>query len=187
MFMTFTAKYGNRQRYFFRGWKEGKIGTVDYTRHLLLEAVAPPMLMNLMFAAMWGDEPDPEDAMIDVMLYQFAGYVLARDAAALGAWAVKTYALEKDTFKPDISQSPAFTGIKITQRSAEALVNWLNDMGDDDQYIKAVWAFAEMTSFWSGVPASKLAKNLIEGIRQYDEENGTPFNIIIPDPKKRNR
>lgn len=192
MFMTFTAKYGNRQRFHYKGWRQGKIKTTEYGRHLLYEAILPPLLMNMMFAFMWGDDRDEEEAagdiLTDIMMYQFSGYVLVRELAGLGGYLVKKYGLEdEDVFKPDVARAPAFEGFRVGQRSAETLVKWLNDMDDDENYEKAVWAFAEFASFWVGIPAPKLARKLLEGMRQFEEGEGTAFNIAVPNPSKRER
>jgi hypothetical protein len=186
MFMTFVAKYGNRQRYYWRGWRAGQISNADYFRHVLLEAIAPPMLMNLMFAALWGNEPDEEDILIDMLVYQFSGYLLVREFAGMGGAFLKKYGLEKDgVFVPGLADSPAFEGLRIVQRSSGAIAAWLGDMEDDDKYGKAVWAFADLASFWVGVPAPKVAQKLLEGVRQFEEEDGTLPAILIPDPNKR--
>lgn len=186
MFMTFTAKYGNRQRYYFRGWRAGEIDNKTYFRHVLLEAIAPPLLMNMMFAAMWGDDPDPEDMALDILLYQFAGYALVRDVAGAAVGSYKKHVLGKDAFVGNLADSPALTGLDLSTRTINALGRMIADMDDDEKVDKAAWTFVELTSFFSGVPAPKAYMKLMEGIRQFEEEDGaTVFNLAAPDPKKR--
>jgi hypothetical protein len=181
MFMTFTAKYGNRQRHFARAYfKDKKITTREYAWHLMLEAVAPPVLMNLMFAAIWGDEPDEKDMLIDVISYQFSGYVLLRDIAGVASAAVKHSALDKDVFKPNLDRVPALTGLTLAERAVTNTVKWVADMDDEDARNKAFLDVAELLSFFAGVPAPKLARKLAKGYEQF-EDDGNPLLLVVPD------
>jgi hypothetical protein len=181
MFMTFTAKYGNRQRHFARAYfKDKKITAREYAWHLMLEAVAPPVLMNLMFAAIWGDEPDEKDMLIDVISYQFSGYVLLRDIAGVASAAVKQSALDKDVFKPNLDRVPALTGLTLAERAVTNTVKWVADMDDEDARNKAFLDVAELLSFFAGVPAPKLARKLAKGYEQF-EDDGNPLLLVVPD------
>jgi hypothetical protein len=181
MFMTFTAKYGNRQRHFARAYfKDKKITTREYAWHLLLEAIAPPVLMNLMFAAIWGDEPDEKDMLIDVISYQFSGYVLLRDIAGVVSAAVKHSALDKDVFKPNLDRVPALTGLTLAERAVTNTVKWVADMDDEDARGKAFLDVAELLSFFAGVPVPKLARKLAKGYEQF-EDDGNPLLLVVPD------
>ncbi len=187
MFMTFTIKYGNRQRYFYRAWREGSMSTPQYLKRVGIEAIAPPAMMNLLFATLWGEDWEPEDAAVDVLLYQFSGYILARDFASAVGSSVKGKLLDKKTYQRSVGESPVFTGLELSQRAVNSIIGIMEDAGDDENFEKAAWAIAEIVSFEVGVPASRIARNLIEGARQYEEDEGTFVNILIPNPEKRGR
>lgn len=184
MFMTFTAKYGNRQRNYWNGWRQGRISNTDFFNFVLFEAVLPPIMMNMMFAAMWGETPEPEDALINTILYQFSGYAFVREVAGGAGYAIRKYALDQDTFRPDATRVPALEGVRLAQNAGNTMFKWLADLDDDTSRDKAVWAFADTVSFFAGIPVPKLARNIAEGMEQYDRGEGTVFNVLVRNPSK---
>lgn len=192
MFMTFAVTFGNRQRYFYRGWKEGKVSTGEYAKHLALDAIVPVLLQNIVLGALWGGGDDDDEnswagMALDVLLYQFSGQVFIRDAAGMAVSAFKNRVLEEDNFVNNLGESAVLTGFKLAERSYVSLLNVMMDLDDDEKSEKAIWAFAEIVSFWAGLPVPKLVRNIKEGMRQFEEEDGTLFNVIAPDPQKRSR
>ena len=49
---------------------------------------------------------------------------------------------------------------------------------------KALWTIAEFISYKAKVPVLKLVRNVKEGIRQSEEGEGTPMNILVRNPSK---
>jgi hypothetical protein len=179
-FMTFTAKYANRQRHFYRAMRQGKITRREYLTHLAVEAFAPPVLMSLMFSAMWGnlgaDWEDPEDAMLDllgdVLLYQTSGYIFVRDIASMAMSRV-----DKRRFRSNPWDSPIWTGVEVAERALTAATK-----GDNE---RLAWAVADLVAFHAGVPVPRVARKLLQGLEQYSSGEGTPVNVLIPEPRKR--
>jgi hypothetical protein len=64
------------------------------------------------------------------------------------------------------------------------LYRFAKDLEDDEKMQKAVWAFSDAVAFKVGIPLPKLARNILEGMRQA-EEDGTWFSLLVPDPDKR--
>lgn len=188
MFMSFTVKHSNRQRYTFRALKEGKMPLKDFLSFHMLESLAPPLLMSMMFTAMQGKESEIDDLAVDMVSYQFSGHIFLRGmAGAIGA-NFKKAVLEKDAYEPQLLNVPALEIGKILQRNVSSLFNLIVDLGNEKKKEKAIWALAELASYSAQIPASKVYSRLKEGLRQFEEEqSATPFNIILPDPKLRRK
>jgi hypothetical protein len=179
-FMTFTAKYGNRQRHYYRAFQQGKISKREYLGHVFIEAVAPPVLMNLMFSALWGnmgeDWEEPEDKMLelvgDVALYQTSGYLLLRDiaASALAAFDDKRY-------QSNPWDSPIWTAVELGQRATKAAAS-----GDVERMAREA---AELFSYQIQVPVARVTRKLLQGIEQYEKGKGTIFNVLVPEPRRK--
>jgi hypothetical protein len=185
MFSSFTIKYGNRQRLYYTAWKNGNLSGLDYMRHVVLEAIIPSMLTTVGYAMLWGHEPGDEDdlkhSIADLTIYQFQGLPFFRDI--IGA----AVSFAADDFVRDPTKSPIFTGVDLAKKMGGSVYRFAEDMDDEKKAEKAVWAFADMVSFRIGVPAPKMVRNLMEGMRQYDEEDGTLFNVLVVDPDKREK
>lgn len=185
MFSTFTMKYGSRQRAHYNAWKSGALSNPQYFRHIVLEAVLPPLIMRSMFTMLWGrspaDEDDWGDAVWDVFLYQFIGLPYFRDILNTVSSGVR------GKFVGDPWDSPVFQGLEIGTDLLTAMGNWIQDLEDDDKAEKAVWAFAEIVSYKIRIPASRVYEKLKKGMEQWEEEDGTPFNILVPDYNKKEK
>lgn len=179
MFSTFTMKYGNRQRYFYGAMRAGEINKARWMENVIMEAILPPLAMRLMFCLFWDREPNAEDMLWDVLLYQFMGLPLVRDVVG------SIVSAGRGKFVSDPGDSPAFTGLKLVTRLGTSVWKWLDDLEDDDKMEKALWAFAEMASYTTGIPAARVAKKLKKGMEQYEDGEGTPMNILIPNPDTR--
>lgn len=181
MFMTFTIKYGNRQRTAYKAFREGATTFSQFMGFVVMEALIPPILMNLMFAGGWGEEPEAAGIATDWFLYQFSGLPFVRDLT------YGTAAIATGKWVPDVWDSPVYTGFKIYQSFAKGMTQWVKDLDNTDKAKKAFLGFCEMASFAIGVPASQVYKRIMEGYRQYDQEDGTWFNILVPSPQKRKK
>ncbi len=186
MFSSFTIKYGNRQRLYYSAWKNGQLGSLQYLRHVVLEAMLPSLMTTVGYSLLWGHEPGDEDdlkhSLADLAIYQFQGLPFFRDVIGAGiSWAA-------DDYVRDPLKSPVFTGYDVAKRMAGSLYAFAADLEDDAKMEKAAWAFADMVSFKVGLPVPKLARNLLEGIRQFEEEpNASLFNILVVDPDAKER
>lgn len=174
LFATFVMKYGNRQRESYNAWRSGALPTHQYLWHVWLEAVMPPMLMTTAFSVIQtGEPPEPEELARDVLLYQLVGLPFWRDVASLFAGA----------YKRDKISSPVFQGIEIVGETANNLVKAVND-GDEAAVMQLAWSLAELTSFYSGVPVSRVYEKIMKGIESMEAGDGTPLNLFIPPIEK---
>lgn len=192
MFSTFTIKYGNRQRSTWNAWKTGQLSGTDFMRYMVLEAILPPLFMSMGLSVLWGNDVDDEEmkeAGLSLLLYQIQGLPFVRDLAAFGLTTALNATKEKGEKKAYVrspTESPIFAGVDLAERFGNSFAQFVKDLDDDTKQSKAVWAFADLVSYKVGVPVPKMARNLMESMRQWEEEDGTIFNVLIgPDPGKR--
>lgn len=180
MFSSFTMKFGQRQRYHFNAWRNGQLSGPEYFTRFAIENIAPPILMNLMFAGLQGREPEPEDILFDTFIYQFLGLFLASEFA-FGIVSAQR------GFRGSLFESAALTGLRIGVDFGANVIQWITDLGDEEKFQKALLSFADLLSFQVKVPASRIAKDVKKGIEQYESGQGTPFNILVPAAKQTRR
>lgn len=178
MFQTYTVRtFGARQRHHYRAMKAGKMSKVEYAKYVLYDQIFPPIAMQLAFALMWGNAPDPDDdeAVIDYLLdmgagvtgYQFAGIPLVSGVFS--------------SF--DAMQSPAATGLDLVQRSMRQGWKFFENP-DETQAEKMLWSLFHLGSYATRVPASQLARRYKKGMEQLESGEGTIINPLIPEPNK---
>lgn len=148
-----------------------------YTKYVLYDQIFPPIAMQLAFALMWGDAPDPDDdeGVIDFLLemgvgtaaYQFAGIPLV-----------------SSVFSPfDAMQTPAATGAGLVQRALRTVWDCLENL-DERHTEKMLWSLFHLGSYATRVPVSQVAHRYRKGMKQLEEGEGTAINLFIPEPKK---
>lgn len=181
MFSSFTIKYGNRQRLYYSAWKNGQLSGLQYMRHVVLEAMLPSLMTTVGYGMLWGHDPTDEDdlkhTIADLAIYQFQGLPFFRDVIGAGI------SFAADDYVRDPTKSPVFTGLDLASKMTGSIYRFAEDLEDDAKMEKAVWAFADAVSFKVGLPAPKMFRNLMEGMRQWEEEEGaSAFNVLVPDP-----
>lgn len=184
MFSSYAVRFGHFQRAGYRLWREGGITTGAFVRQVILTQILPPFIMRVVYSMLRGDELDEEmlkDATIDILLYQFMGLPFLRD---LVAFPVRK---AQGEFAPSPGDSPLFVGYQNTARAASTLLHFAEDMDDDERMETAIWAFSDAVAYLYGLPLPRFVRTLKEGMRQFEDEDGTPFNILVPDPAKRQR
>lgn len=191
MFMTFTMKYGGRQRYFYRAWRNDKITHREYMQHVMIEGVLMPMLMNAMFQGIWWDDDEDFDwisLLVAPIAYQFIGLVGVRDVASAGIARVMKHTLgRKNVYTPEMARTPALVGVKVAEDVLRDVSKLLGDLGDEKTQKRALWSLINLASYSYGTPIPKGIERVLEGYRQHKEEDGTWAGILIPDPAKRER
>lgn len=178
MFQTYTVRtFGARQRHHYRAMKAGKMSKVEYAKYVLYDQIFPPIAMQLAFALMWGDAPDPDDdeSVIDFLIEMGAGVVGYQFAGV---------PLVSGVFSPfDAMQTPAGTGLDLVQRSLRQGWKFFENP-DETQTEKMLWSLFHLGSYATRVPVSQLARRYKKGMEQLESGEGTIFNPIIPSPKK---
>jgi hypothetical protein len=67
-FQTFTVgKYGQRQRLFYRAWRNGSISTKEYAWFNFMDAFLPLVTINLLQSLIWGVDLDDRENIIDML------------------------------------------------------------------------------------------------------------------------
>lgn len=143
-------------------------------RAVVWEGLVAPITMNLTFAALRGETPEPEDVISDIFTYNLMGVPLVKDFAVILSNIArgKKYGREWD--------SPLFTPFELGSRLTNFIVQLFKDLDDDEKWEKAVISIAELFSFAVGIPAPRMARDVIKGMKQWEQGEGTPFNILIP-------
>lgn len=187
MFSSFTMKYGNRVWIYREGKRQGKLDWGSYIRFVVLDRIMPPMMISLFFAFLWGDDPDLEDIIMDVLAYQFIGIPMVREIAT-SALASYRYSRGKG-FRPDRNmRMPAFTAIELLNRAFNSLVQWNEDMDNERKKDNVFWAIAELLSFIGGIPVAPLAKRIKKGMEQIESGDYGPGAFIgMPNYKPKDK
>lgn len=174
MFSTYTLLFGRRQRTYFKAWKQGKISSSSFFRAVMWEGLVAPVTMNLTFAALRGEAPDPEDLAADIFTYNLIGIPLVKDFAVILSNIArdKPYGREWD--------SPLFTPFELGTRVMNFITQWIKDLESDKKWRNAVLAMAELLSFGAGVPAPRVGRKIVKGMEQWERGEGTPFNVLVP-------
>jgi GNAT superfamily N-acetyltransferase len=164
MFRTFTLKYGNRQRAYYKGWRAGEVSNKEYLRHALYEHLLPPVLMALLITTLrTGEPPEPEELALDTLGYWVCGVPGLSEAIS--------------TFKyhGTITDSPAFYGAEVFGKVLAS--GYKATQGEIDE--KAMWALAEALAYKAGLPVAKVVKTFAEGV-----ESDNPVNLFMTNPKR---
>ncbi|MEZ6852116.1 hypothetical protein [Halodesulfovibrio aestuarii] len=178
MFQTYTVRtFGARQRHHYRAMKAGKMSKVEYAKYVLYDQIFPPIAMQLAFALMWGNAPDPDDddGVVDFLMdmgagvagYQFAGIPLVSGVFS--------------SF--DAMQTPAATGLDLVQRSLRQGWKFFENP-DETQTEKMLWSLFHLGSYATRIPASQVARRFKKGMEQLESGEGTIINPLIPEHKK---
>lgn len=174
MFMTFTLKYGNRQRTYFKAWRQGDIKNGQYARHVFLEHILAPVAMQTLISLVAaGDLPEGED-----YLYGMLGYWLCGLPVVSGLSGALAY-------NRSITESPAFEGMELWERTIRKGLSLYRDFDEMDDFEPFLWTLADTTSFMTGVPASKVVRTFMTGLEQWEDgETNNPLNFIIRKPRR---
>lgn len=183
-FSGFTGKFENYKRPYTRGFMEGKIPLKKFAHNVLITRVVPPMLMNMMFAFIFGNDQDPEDILWDTLLYQVCGFPIIRELAILGANAVRR-ATDPNFKGFSAFGTPLSTVPVMIERNVSKIAGWFSgDVGGEDAAVAA----ADLILTAKGVPAVKAVREAKESYRQFENSSGPDAwlkLLIKPDPDEK--
>ena len=80
--------------------------------------------------------------------------------------------------------SPALAGVEMMYNTTTSLINLVTELDNEDNWESAGLGLAELLSYQARVPAPKLYRNIVKGIDQFENDDGTIFNIIAPDNRR---
>lgn len=185
MFSSFTLKFGNRQWLYTQGKRNGAVSTREYVKHIALERILPPLMMNLMFSMVWGDPPDEPEEFLeiagDIALYQVIGLPILRDVVvALASY--QRAAVGKG--RPKGFETPYTSVIKMVENALKNVFQLFYDSGNPKKQEKVFWSTFELISFTTGVPVSQVAKKFKKSMENIESGNGTIGDyMLIPSYK----
>jgi hypothetical protein len=172
-FQTFTVgKYGQRQRFFYRAWKQGKLSTVDYAWFNFMDAFLPLVSMNMLFAILHGrdlgDDEEQKKIMKDVLV----------SWTTMGVPVLGNIARSLTTGWGDPLDSPVLeTGNRFIRGVVKG-VESLNGFENRKDRERALWGIAHAMSILSGVPLSKIVARAQKGAKQ---KKGVPgIKYLVP-------
>lgn len=185
MFFSFANAYFNYQRSMMLGLKAGQVSIPQFMRSVVLTGILPPLLWNILMNGLWGTPPEDEEDWAevgyDVLLYQLYGVPFVRDVASYTARRLQ------GKYTGNIWDTPYFQVLRLGENTINSLIQVSKDLDDDEKREKALWSIAELTAITlgKGIPIPRIYKRVEEGYRQFQEEDGTLFNIVHPDPEKK--
>jgi hypothetical protein len=154
---TFTVgNYGQRQRTWFRAWKNNEITLMQYARFNFMDAIIPITLMNIVISVLrGGDLADPEEReeIIEDILVNWALMGLPM--------ASSTYHALREGWSSPLEVA----GARETEKwldTMRLLFKGFDEM-DRKQRERALWGMADMISDIVKVPVSRVARQLVEG------------------------
>ena len=175
MFSAFAQKYGTLQRFHYAAWKEGAISTPKYLSIIAMDNIGQPLITSLAFSLLWG-KFDEDDTIADVVGAQFMGLFMIREIVG--------GAIRMGGRKGNGVSSPALAGVEMMYNTTTSLINLVTELDNEENWESAGLGLAELLSYQARVPAPKLYRNIVKGIDQFENDDGTIFNIIAPDNRR---
>ena len=174
MFSTVTLLMGRMQRTDYAAWRRGAISNSHFMRSVVLGALTPPLAMTYTFALLRGEFPEIEELLADLFSYNLGTMPVIKDLAYSTANKIKG-----NLWRQSIS-TPLFKPVDLGAMVIETMIKLVKDLDDDDKWVNALWAIADLASFGAKIPASVFVKKAKKGWEQYQRGEGTIFNILIP-------
>lgn len=175
MFQTFTVgKYGQRQRAFFRAWRNGTISTREYAYFNFMDAIVPLVAINLLQAIIWGRDLEDDDTQRDILVDIFSSWALMGVPFASNL----KYAFESG----DLMSSAPIKTLEQMWDGVRSITN-LKDFDNKRKRDKALWGLANAISIFSRVPVSKVVKKAEKGAEA--KEAMPLIKYVVPPPKKK--
>lgn len=154
---TFTVgNYGQRQRTWFRAWKNGDVSFMQYARFNFMDAVLPITLMTVLVSFLRGgdlaDEEEQKDIIEDILV----------------SWALMGLPMANSTYHALVEgwSSPLeVAGARETEKwfdTIRLLSKGFDDMTEAQQD-RALWGLSDMVSDIIKVPVSRVAKDIVQG------------------------
>lgn len=156
-FMSWTIKYGHRTRAHLRGWREGKITTAEYTRHVLNEQLLPVLgvvVINQLWSALRPkkkkERPVWEDFFLEGLSQILSGYpILNRVPSAI------------EYGEQGLTEAPPLKPLLLHYRTGKAAAKFFDDEGTvEDDATAFLYALAQSTSLELGIPWLNVARDI---------------------------
>ena len=183
MFTTDTVgRYGQRQRYHYRAWREGKLSHGEYLRYNILEAVIPSLGFYMLEQMFWHGSPVPDSD--DEKGWKKFIADNTNDIFLQGIPLLNNFLLPGR----HTGDSPVFSlpdkMKKLGGDIASGAFELADDMSDEEAQAKMAMALLDLLSIAGKVPVSKVVHRALRGHEQYaEDDDATPFVYFMPKPK----
>lgn len=176
-FQTFTVgKYGQRQRMFYRAWRNGTVSNVDYAWFNFMDAFLPLVAINLLQSLIWGNDLGDDETQVDIVVDVLQSWAL------MGVPIVGQVARSIFRYGDPFGSPVLETGNKAV-RGVVSGAKGLANFDDRREREKALWGIAHTLSILSGVPVSKMVSRAKRGAEQ---DKGVPgIKYLVPAPPNR--
>lgn len=176
-FQTFTVgKYGQRQRLYYRAWRNKSITNAQYAWFNFMDAFVPLIAINLLQSLIWGNDLGDEDTQKDIVVDVLQGWL------TMGVPIVSNVARSILRYGDPFDSPVLETANKATRGVVNGVVG-LADFEDRKSREKALWGIAHAASILSRVPVSKIAQRAERGAEQ---QKGVPgIKYLVPAPPSR--
>jgi hypothetical protein len=184
MFISPALRQQNRYRYFYGAWRNGKMTSSKYFRHLLYELVAPSFARYAFYLAFLGtlpgddDGPPPTEIIFNMLDQCLGGIPIINTIPSAVEYARG-------------SSSPVLEGIERIDRFAGAGTKAAKSIWDDETDSREAWSkfamtTADVVSFELGVGyLPRIAKTFAEGFEDIEEEKTVnPLRLLVKVPKR---
>lgn len=180
MFSGYTFKYANRRSFYWQGWQAGQISHSEFFFHVMVERIAPSLAMTAMLGMLANGIPEDEDewmdlgkdALLDLLLFQFAGRYLIQDLAA-GIFSLG---------RRGMLDSPVKTGAEILSKNARKIYDAIED--EEGLAGALAWAMAEILCYQTKLPVTRVIEKAQKGHENIEDGDGTIINYAIPSYKR---
>lgn len=187
-FMSFAATQQEVLATEWRAMKEGRISKGDYMYAALMTWVAPAvastflqgvLMYGVMGAVGAGDDDDREksarDYLTDIISYRVMGIPFVRDAVNAIVQGIEGKA------PVTAARMPITEGYGQLLQFAYRLGN----VHDEASGKALAWKFAELVSFFSGIPATRIYDRWQKGAQQIERNDGPMTNVLVPQEVKK--
>lgn len=176
-FQTFTVgKYGQRQRMFYRAWRNGSISTMEYAWFNFMDAMLPLVTINLLQALLWGEDISDDEVLEEKMRNIGFGWL------TMGVPLASNVIRMIDGYGDPID-SPVFETANKAIRGSVAAAKALDGFKNKKEREQALWGLGHTLSILSGVPVSKIVQRAEKGAKAKEAAPGIRY--LVPPPKKK--
>jgi hypothetical protein len=183
-FMGFLMRYENQNRIFNRGISEKKIPLKKAVQQIVHSRLLPTVIMYYLFTLGAGDEPEADDLVWDILLYQFAGNPVKNMAATLAANVIrKSYDPETKTFS--VHGNPISKFPEIVEYTTNTMAKFFRGDADAKDFGLAV---VELWLAQKGLAAVRFYREMQESLRQFENTQDLSrwFKLVFkPDYKEK--
>lgn len=166
------GSYSQSQRLHWRAWTSKKLSTPDYIWFNICDNVLPFVGLEIMYAALYGQDFGDEETWLDILL----------------GWAESTLFTGIPMLNQFFSRrgsaldSPVMLAPNEFKKAIDATRKYITSGNDQDQ-AKLGMAYLTLASVISRIPVSQVVSKASRGAAQTD--NPSPFKFLIPAPADR--